>query len=201
MMYKKGLKRIVDFSIAIVLLIFLFPVFFGVYLVLIISQNSAFFTQHRPGKNSEIFKLIKFKTMNDKRDENGKLLPDAVRLTPVGKFIRSTSLDELPQLINVLKGDMSLIGPRPLLVKYLPLYSERQARRHEVKPGITGWAQVNGRNTINWEQKFEYDIWYVDNISFLLDIKILWLTLRKVLVREGISSNSSVTMEPFEGNK
>ncbi|WP_445715230.1 sugar transferase [Flavobacterium sp.] len=200
-MYKKGLKRIVDFSIAIVLLIILFPVFFGVYLMLIISQNSAFFTQHRPGKNSEIFKLIKFKTMNDKRDENGKLLPDAVRLTPVGKFIRSTSLDELPQLINVLKGDMSLIGPRPLLVKYLPLYSERQVRRHEVKPGITGWAQVNGRNTINWEQKFEYDIWYVDNISFLLDIKILWLTLRKVLVREGISSNSSVTMEPFEGNK
>lgn len=179
MMYKKGLKRIVDFIIAIVLLIFLFPVFFGVYLLLIISQNSAFFTQHRPGKNSEIFKLIKFKTMNDKHDENGKLLPDAVRLTPVGKFIRSTSLDELPQLINDLKGDTSLIGPRPLLVKYLPLYSKEQARRHNVRPGITGWAQVNGRNTISLELKIELNVLYVDYIIFLLDIKTLDLILKK----------------------
>jgi undecaprenyl phosphate N,N'-diacetylbacillosamine 1-phosphate transferase len=199
-MYKKVLKRILDVVSATVIILILLPLLAIVCLLLLLSQNTVFFTQHRPGKNEQIFKLIKFKTMNDKRDENGKLLSDAERLTKIGKFIRSTSLDELPQLINVLKGDMSLIGPRPLLIKYLPLYTKEQARRHEVKPGITGWAQVNGRNAIAWGQKFEYDVWYVDNISFLLDIKILWLTLKKVIVREGISSTTSATMEPFKGN-
>ena len=199
-MYKKGFKRLIDVTAAVLVLIFFSPLFIGVYLLLILSQNSAFFTQDRPGKNGKVFKLIRFKTMSDKRDAQGNLLPDAERLTKVGKWVRSTSLDELPQLINVLKGDMSLIGPRPLLIKYLPLYSETQKRRHEVKPGITGWAQVNGRNAISWNKKFEYDVWYVDHLSFLLDCKIVWRTIKKVIIREGISSDTSVTMEPFKGN-
>lgn len=199
-MYKKGFKRLIDVTAVVLVLIFFSPLFIGVYLLLMLSQNSAFFTQDRPGKNGKIFKLIKFKTMSDKRDAQGNLLPDAERITKVGKWVRSTSLDELPQLINVLKGDMSLIGPRPLLIKYLPLYSETQKRRHEVKPGITGWAQVNGRNAISWNKKFEYDVWYVDHLSFLLDCKIVWRTIKKVIIREGISSDTSVTMEPFKGN-
>lgn len=199
-MYKKGFKRLIDVTAAVLVLIFFSPLFIGVYLLLMLSQNSAFFTQDRPGKNGKVFKLIKFKTMINKRDAQGNLLPDAERLTKVGKWVRSTSLDELPQLINVLKGDMSLIGPRPLLIKYLPLYSETQKRRHEVKPGITGWAQVNGRNAISWNKKFEYDVWYVDHLSFLLDCKIVWRTIKKVIIREGISSDTSVTMEPFKGN-
>ena len=199
-MYKKGFKRLIDVTAAVLVLIFFSPLFIGVYLLLMLSQNSAFFTQDRPGKNGKVFKLIKFKTMSDMRDAQGNLLPDAERLTKVGKWVRSTSLDELPQLINVLKGDMSLIGPRPLLIKYLPLYSETQKRRHEVKPGITGWAQVNGRNAISWNKKFEYDVWYVDHLSFLLDCKIVWRTIKKVIIREGISSDTSVTMEPFKGN-
>jgi lipopolysaccharide/colanic/teichoic acid biosynthesis glycosyltransferase len=163
-------------------------------------KNNPFFIQERPGKNEKIFKLIKFKTMNDKTDENGKLLPDKERLTKIGKIIRSLSLDELPQLINVLKGNMSLVGPRPLLIKYLPLYNERQRKRHNVKPGITGWAQVNGRNNISWEEKFELDVEYVENVCFLFDMKILWMTILKVIKREGINSISTATMYPFTGN-
>jgi len=159
-----------------------------------------FFTQERPGKGARVFKVIKFKTMSDEKDDAGNLLPDAIRLTKIGKFLRSTSLDELPQLLNVLKGDMSLIGPRPLLVQYLPLYSKEQSRRHSVRPGITGWAQVNGRNAISWQKKFELDVWYVDHISFLLDLKIIYLTIKKVLIREGINSCGSATMESFNGN-
>jgi len=200
-MYKPLLKRLIDISVATMVLIVFAPILLILFILLYYFNNgSVFFTQERPGLQKRIFKVLKFKTMNDLKDTEGKLLPDNVRLTPVGKFVRSTSLDELPQLINVLKGDMSLVGPRPLLVKYLPLYSNNQNRRHEVKPGITGWAQVNGRNAISWTQKFEYDVWYVDNISFLLDLKILWLTLKKVIVREGISSNTTATMEPFKGN-
>lgn len=156
--------------------------------------------QKRPGKNGKIFKIIKFKSMTDERDNEGNLLPDTIRLTKIGKFIRSTSIDELPQLINVLKGDMSLIGPRPLLVEYLSLYNEGQSRRHDVRPGITGWAQVNGRNAISWQQKFEYDVWYVDHVSFKLDLRILLLTMRKVFQRDGISSRTSDTMDVFTGN-
>ena len=198
-MYKKGFKRLIDVTAAVLVLIFFSPLFIGVYLLLMLSQNSAFFTQDRPGKNGKVFKLIKFKTMSDKRDAQGNLLPDAERLTKVGKWVRSTSLDELPQLINVLKGDMSLIGPRPLLIKYLPLYSETQKRRHEVKPGITGWAQVNGRNAISWDKKFEYDVWYVDNIGFGLDCKILLKTIQKVVQSEGINAANAATIEPFNG--
>lgn len=160
----------------------------------------AFFTQERPGKDGKIFKVIKYKTMTDERDENGNLLPDAQRLTKVGKFVRSTSIDELPQLINVLKGDMSLIGPRPLLVQYLPLYSKEQARRHEVRPGITGWAQCNGRNAISWTKKFELDVWYVDHCTLWTDIKIIWITIMKVLKRADISQEGQATMEAFNGN-
>jgi lipopolysaccharide/colanic/teichoic acid biosynthesis glycosyltransferase len=167
----------------------------------IVNKGSPFFIQERPGLGEKLFKIIKFKTMNDERDEKGNLLPDEKRLTPIGKFIRSTSLDEIPQLINVIKGEMSLVGPRPLLVEYIPLYRAKQRRRHEVKPGITGWAQVNGRNAITWEQKFEADIYYVDHVSFWLDLRILFLTLLKVLKREGISSAQSVTMEKFKGNE
>lgn len=170
-------------------------------LLFIGNHGSPLFFQDRPGKDSKIFRLIKFKTMNERKDSNGKLLPDAIRLTFVGRFIRSTSMDELPQLINVLKGNMSLIGPRPLLIKYLPLYTPEQARRHEVRPGITGWTQVNGRNSLSWEEKFKLDVWYVDNISFALDMKILWLTLIKVFKREGINQQGSATMEPFTGSK
>jgi len=166
---------------------------------MVITSNP-FFVQKRPGKGGNLFKVIKFKTMNENKDLNGNLLPDAERLTVVGKFIRKTSLDELPQLINVLKGDMSLVGPRPLLIQYLSLYNKEQARRHEVKPGITGWAQVNGRNAISWQQKFEYDVWYVDNMSFALDMKILFLTFKKVFKREGINQEGQATAEPFNGN-
>ena len=164
------------------------------------NKGTPFFFQKRPGKDERIFTIIKFKTMNDRKDPQGNLLPDAERLTPVGKVVRKTSLDELPQLINVLKGDMSLVGPRPLHVRYLPLYNKFQHRRHEVRPGITGWAQVNGRNAIGWDEKFAYDVWYVDHQSFWLDLKILWLTVLKVVRSEGISSATSATMEEFRGN-
>jgi undecaprenyl phosphate N,N'-diacetylbacillosamine 1-phosphate transferase len=194
-------KRLFDIMISLTLLVFLSPIFFLVFIVLFIANNGkSLFLQDRPGIHGKIFKLIKFKTMTDKKDNNGNLLTDTDRITIIGKFIRKTSLDELPQLFNVLKGDMSLIGPRPLLEQYLPLYNETQRRRHEVKPGITGWAQVNGRNTISWQQKFEYDVWYVDNISFWLDIKILLLTIRKVFKSEGINQNNEATMEAFTGN-
>lgn len=201
-MYKCFFKRVIDFCIAFVTLsILFFPLLIiTVWLHFANKSAGAFFTQERPGKNGKIFKVIKFKTMTDERDAEGNLLSDADRLTPVGKFVRSTSIDELPQLINILKGDMALIGPRPLLVKYLPLYNKEQARRHEVRPGITGWAQVNGRNNISWAKKFELDVWYVDHCSFLLDMRIFLMTIRKVFIREGISSDTSATMEPFTGN-
>ncbi len=200
-MYKKIIKPVIDFVISLTAFIILSP-FFILITVFLFFTNSGkpFFLQKRPGKNEKIFRVVKFKTMNDKKDKNGNLLPDEKRLTKIGKFIRKTSLDEIPQLINVIKGDMSLIGPRPLLPEYLKLYDDFQKRRHEVKPGITGWAQVNGRNAISWKQKFEYDVWYVDNISFLLDLKILFLTLKKVIKSEGISSSTSVTTEKFKGN-
>ena len=198
-MYKCFFKRIIDLIIAICGVIILFPIILLCIIILWIStKNSPFFIQPRPGKNGKIFKLIKFKTMNDLKDDNGKLLPDMQRTTKVGKFIRSYSLDELPQLLNVISGDMSLIGPRPLLVKYLDLYTPEQARRHEVKPGITGWAQVNGRNTISWEEKFKFDVWYVDNLSFTLDIRIFYLTLLKVIKKEAINASNSLTMKAFD---
>jgi len=201
-MYKNFLKRVIDFLIASCGLFLASPVLIFVTICLtVVNYGKPFFLQSRPGKSGRVFKIIKFKTMNDKKDIDGNLLPDARRLTPIGAFIRRTSLDEIPQLINVLKGDMSLIGPRPLLVQYLPLYNEYQARRHEVRPGITGWAQVNGRNAISWKQKFDYDIWYVDNMSFWLDLKILFLTIKKVFVREGISAEGQATIEPFKGNE
>lgn len=202
MIYKIYLKRLIDFILSLIGFIVISPIFIIVWVWLTIANKGAgaLFFQERPGKDEKIFKVIKFKTMTDERDASGKLLPDAERLTKVGRFVRSTSLDEIPQLINVIKGDMSLIGPRPLLVQYLPLYNEYQKRRHEVRPGITGWAQVNGRNAISWDQKFEYDIWYVDNISFSLDIKVLFRTIQKVFKREGINSDTSSTMEPFKGN-
>lgn len=201
-MYSFFLKRLIDFIVVLGVFIVIWPILLIMTLWLHFANKGAgaFFTQKRPGKNGKIFKVIKFKTMTDKRDIEGKLLPDAERLTKVGRFVRSTSADELPQLLNVLKGDMSLIGPRPLLPQYLPLYSKEQARRHEVRPGITGWAQVNGRNAISWTKKFELDVWYVDHCSFLLDLKIIFLTVKKVFVREGISSDTSATMEPFIGN-
>lgn len=200
-MYRLVIKSIIDYCVSLVVLIVLFPVLFGVTVLLFIANDGKpFFFQLRPGKNERIFKIIKFKTMNDKKDSNGNLLPDARRLTKIGQFVRKTSLDELPQLINVLRGDMSLIGPRPLLPEYLPLYNEIQRRRHEVKPGITGWAQVNGRNAISWQQKFEYDVWYVENISFVLDCNIVFLTIKKVFKREGITSENSVSAEAFKGN-
>lgn len=199
-MYKLFFKRLLDFMLALIGLLLISPVFIIVYLALFVAnQGSPFFFQERPGKNGKVFKIIKFKSMNDKKDPNGKLLPDAERLTKVGSFVRKTSLDELPQLINVIKGDMSLIGPRPLRTHYLPLYSKEQNRRHLVRPGITGWAQVNGRNAISWTKKFELDVWYVDNISFLLDMKILLLTVKKVFVREGISKEGEATTVPFDG--
>ena len=200
--YSFFLKRLIDFLVVFCVLAVIWPILLLVMLWLYFTNKGTgiFFTQERPGKNGKIFKVIKFKTMTDKRDANGKLLSDAERLTKVGRFVRSTSVDELPQLFNVLKGDMALVGPRPLLPQYLPLYSKEQARRHEVRPGITGWAQVNGRNAISWNKKFELDVWYVDHCSFLLDLKIIFLTIKKVFVREGISSDTSVTMEPFTGN-
>jgi undecaprenyl phosphate N,N'-diacetylbacillosamine 1-phosphate transferase len=200
-MYKHFFKRLIDFLAAFFGLLILFPLLVVVTMGLAIANNGKpFFFQKRPGRNERIFKIVKFKTMNDKTDEEGNLLPDADRLTPIGSFVRKSSLDEIPQLINVLKGDMSLIGPRPLLVQYLPLYNKRQKRRHDVRPGITGWAQVNGRNAISWPQKFEYDVWYVENCTFELDMKILILTIKKVLVREGISQEGQATMEFFTGN-
>lgn len=200
--YRTFFKRFLDFFISIIGLIVLSPVLMIVMLVLWISNRgkSIFFIQCRPGKNGILFKLLKFKTMTDQRDENGNLLPDIVRLTKIGKFVRSTSIDEILQLINVLKGDMSLIGPRPLLPQYLPLYSVQQARRHEVLPGITGWAQVNGRNQITWEQKFELDVWYVDNYSFLIDLRIFLKTISNVLKMKNVNSDTKVTMSKFNGS-
>ena len=200
-MYKNQIKRILDFTIALVALLMLWPLMLLITLFLHVANKGAgaFFTQERPGKDAKIFKLVKFKTMTDERDAEGNLLPDAQRLTKVGKIVRSLSIDELPQLLNVLRGDMSLIGPRPLLVKYLPLYTPEQMRRHEVRPGITGWAQVNGRNAITHTQKFVYDVWYVDNLSWKLDAKIIGMTMRNVLQRTGISSEGAATAETFNG--
>lgn len=200
-MYKGLFKPIFDFVLALTGFVVLSPVFFTVAVFLFFAnQGKPFFLQPRPGKNGRIFKVIKFKTMNDRKDKEGNLLPDAERLTAIGSFVRKTSLDEIPQLLNVIKGDMSLVGPRPLLVEYLPLYNAEQKRRHEVRPGITGWAQVNGRNAISWQQKFAYDVWYVDNLSFSLDVKIIWMTIMKVFKREGISAVGHVTVERFQGN-
>ena len=201
-MYKSYIKRIIDLFLAGIGLLIISPVFLLLWLLLAVANRGAgaFFTQPRPGRDEKIFRVVKFKTMTDERDAEGNLLPDAQRLTKIGKFVRSTSLDEIPQLLNVIKGDMSLIGPRPLLVQYLPLYNEKQKRRHEVRPGITGWAQVNGRNAISWEEKFELDVWYVENVSFILDIKILLKTIYNVFKREGISSDTSATMEAFRGS-
>ena len=200
-MYKNYFKRFIDFTIAFLALVCLSPILIIVALWLHFANKGAgaFFTQERPGKDAKIFRVIKFKTMSDERDAEGNLLPDAQRLTKVGRIVRSTSLDELPQLINVLIGDMSLIGPRPLLVKYLPLYTPTQMRRHEVRPGITGWAQVNGRNTITHTKKFEYDVWYVDNVSFALDIKIIMMTIKNVLHRKDISTEGQATAPTFDG--
>ncbi len=201
-MYKYFFKRLIDFIIVFCVLVVIWPILLIITLWPHFANkgDGAFFAQERPGKGGKVFKVIKFKTMTDERDADGNLLPDADRLTNVGRFVRSTSIDELPQLINVLKGDMALIGPRPLLVQYLPLYSKEQARRHDVRPGITGWAQVNGRNAISWTKKFELDVWYVDHCSFWLDVKIIFLTIKKVFVREGISQEGQATMEFFTGN-
>lgn len=200
-MYKHFIKRFLDFGIALIAFICISPILLivTIWLHYVNKGAGAFFLQERPGKDAKIFKVIKFKTMTDERDEYGKLLPDEVRLTKVGRFVRSTSIDELPQLFNVLKGDMALIGPRPLLVQYLPLYSKEQMRRHEVRPGISGWAQCHGRNAITWKQKFEYDVWYVDHLSFWVDIQVIWITIQKVLKRDGISEEGHATMEPFNG--
>ena len=202
-MYKHCFKRVIDFIISLCVLAVIWPILAVIALWLHFANKGAgaFFLQERPGKDGKIFKVIKFKTMTDKRDAEGNLLPDEQRLTKVGRFVRSTSIDELPQLINVLKGDMALIGPRPLLVQYLPLYNKEQTRRHEVRPGITGWAQVNGRNAISWEEKFKLDVYYVEHISFMLDCKILYMTFFKVLKRKDINSNTNITMEKFTGNK
>lgn len=201
-MYKHFFKRLIDFILVLCVLLVIWPILLVITVWLHFANKGAgaFFTQDRPGKNGKIFKVIKYKTMTDERDAVGNLLPDAERLTKVGRFVRSTSIDELPQLINVMKGDMALIGPRPLLPKYLPLYSPEQARRHEVRPGITGWAQINGRNAISWTKRFEYDVWYVDNCSFWLDLKIFFLTIKKVFIREGISQKGQATMTPFNGS-
>lgn len=199
-MYKFQFKRLIDLLVSIAMLLILSPIILLVAICLcILNHGKPFFLQDRPGKDGIIFKIIKFKTMTDKRGIDGEWLPDAQRITPFGSFVRKTSLDELPQLINVLKGDMSLIGPRPLLPEYLVLYSKEQARRHELRPGITGWAQVNGRNAISWPEKFKYDVWYVNNVSFALDMKIIYLTIKKVVVRDGVNSSASVTMEKFKG--
>ena len=200
-MYKHFFKRFFDFWISLIALICISPILLVITIWLHFANKGAgaFFFQERPGKDGKIFKVIKYKTMTDERDANGELLPDEVRLTKVGKFVRSTSIDELPQLINVLKGDMALIGPRPLLVQYLPLYSPEQARRHEVRPGISGWAQCHGRNAISWKQKFEYDVWYVDHVSLMTDLKVIFITIKNVLVRKDINSETAATMEAFNG--
>ena len=201
-MYKFFFKRCFDFGIALIALICISPILILVTIWLHYANKGAgaFFTQERPGKDAKIFKVVKFKTMTDERDAEGNLLPDAQRLTKVGKFVRSTSIDELPQLFNVLKGDMALIGPRPLLVQYLPLYSMEQARRHEVRPGISGWAQCHGRNNISWAKKFELDVWYVDHVSLWTDLTVIWITVQKVLKRADISEEGQATMEPFTGS-
>lgn len=200
-MYKKYLKRVVDIVVALLVLLCLLPLLVVVMVWLHFANKGTgvFFLQERPGKNAKIFRVIKFKTMTDERDEKGDLLPDEYRLTKVGRFVRSTSIDELPQLVNVLKGDMSLIGPRPLLVQYLSLYSAEQMRRHEVRPGITGWAQCHGRNAISWKQKFEHDVWYVDHISFITDMKVVWETIKVVVKRSDINRKGQATIEPFNG--
>ena len=199
-MYNKYLKPVFDFSASLVAVLVFLPLFILITVALYFANSGKpFFFQQRPGKNGKIFKIVKFKTMTDAKDVNGNLLPDAERLTTIGTFVRKTSLDEIPQLINVLKGDMSLIGPRPLLTQYLHLYNEFQNRRHEVKPGITGWAQVNGRNAISWDKKFELDVWYVDHSSFLVDLKILFKTILKVVKKEGINAADAATIEPFNG--
>ncbi len=200
-MYKHYLKRVIDFLISLVGLIITAPILLIITVVLALNlKGNPFFIQSRPGRNEKIFNIIKFRTMLNTRDDSGNLLPDNERLFGFGKIVRKLSLDEIPQLINVLIGDMSLIGPRPLLVAYLPRYNEFQRKRHQVRPGITGWAQINGRNAISWQEKFNYDVWYVNNISFITDIKILLLTIKKVIVRDGINSNTSATMEEFLGN-
>ena len=201
-MYKHFFKRLIDFLIVLTALLVIWPFLLIIYIWLTIANKGAgaIFYQERPGLHGKIFKVMKFKSMTDERDAEGNLLPDADRLTAVGKFVRSTSIDELPQLINVLKGDMALIGPRPLLVQYLPLYSPEQARRHEVRPGITGWAQCNGRNAISWTKKFELDVWYVDHVSFITDIKVILITIKKVLMRADISQEGQATMEFFNGS-
>ena len=201
-MYKHFFKRIIDFSIALLVLLFISPLLLMVTLWLHFANRGAgaFFFQERPGKDGKLFRVIKYKTMTDERDAQGQLLPDEQRLTPVGRFVRSTSIDELPQLINVLLGDMSLIGPRPLLPQYLPLYTPEQARRHEVRPGISGWAQCHGRNAISWTKKFEYDVWYVDHVSLLTDLRVIAYTIRAVLKRDGISKEGQATMEVFNGH-
>lgn len=200
-MYKNFFKRVFDFFISLIAVICISPILLVVTIWLHFANKGAgaFFTQERPGKNGKIFKVIKFKTMTDERDEKGELLPDEVRLTKVGKFVRSTSIDELPQLINVLKGDMALIGPRPLRVEYLPLYSKEQARRHEVRPGISGWAQCHGRNAISWTEKFKLDVWYVNHCTLWTDIKVIFITIKKVLFRDDISAEGSATMPFFDG--
>lgn len=200
-MYRFFFKRLIDFSLSLIALICLSPLFLIVILLLFFANEGAgvFFMQERPGFKGKIFKVIKFKTMNDRKGSDGKLLRDTLRITPIGRFIRNTSIDELPQLINVVKGDMSLIGPRPLLVQYLPLYSKEQMRRHDVLPGITGWAQCHGRNAISWTERFKLDVWYVDHISFITDLKVIFLTIKKVLVREGITDGGEVTMQLFNG--
>ena len=200
-MYKTIFKPLFDYVISLTLLLVLSPVFLMITLILLLYYKSnPFFTQSRPGKHEKTFKVFKFRTMNDKRDVKGDLLADSERLNPVGYFLRKSSLDEIPQLVNVLKGDMSLIGPRPLLAGYLPLYDEAQKRRHDVRPGITGWAQVNGRNAISWQDKFDYDIFYVEHLSFLIDIKIFLLTVKKVIKKEGINQSGKVNEVPFTGS-
>lgn len=201
-MYRLYLKRFFDFSVSVLLIIFLIPLFLIVSLVLSLHLKcNPFFVQLRPGKEGKIFKIIKFKTMNEIFCVNGNLLPDKERLTKIGSFIRTSSIDELPQLINVIKGEMSIVGPRPLMPDYLPLYNKRQSKRHDVLPGITGWAQVNGRNDISWKDKFEMDVWYVENISFLLDLKIIYLSILKVFKREGVYKNNDITsLRPFNGD-
>jgi lipopolysaccharide/colanic/teichoic acid biosynthesis glycosyltransferase len=200
-MYKHCFKRFIDFNIALIVLLCIswFLIIITIWLYFANKKNGVFFFQERPGKDERIFNIIKFKTMTDERDLRGNLLPDSERLTKVGKFVRLTSIDELPQLINVLKGDMALIGPRPLLPKYLPLYSKEQRRRHEVRPGISGWAQCHGRNTISWTEKFKLDVWYVDHCSLITDVKIIWITILKVLKRSDVNSKNTTTMEVFNG--
>lgn len=201
-MYKRFFKRMIDFCIVFIVLVSIWPILLivTIWLHFVNKGAGAFFFQERPGKGGKIFKIVKFKTMTDECDVNGNLLPDEMRLTKVGKFVRSTSIDELPQFWNVLVGDMSLIGPRPLLVQYLPLYSKEQARRHEVRPGISGWAQCHGRNSLSWSEKFALDVWYVDHCTLMTDIKVVLITIKKVLVRDGISQEGNATMEPFNGN-